>query len=224
MAMNVKGRIGIVKWMATTKDDGKWDRREVDMATLAAKRKRGEGYTKSGATALSGIYNDPAAKFTRGAKEHLFTVLTEELGVDPAKLTGADKTKGLKDFEKLTRAGRLAFLTGNADVKSEHLGDIYDVRQVAVRDRMMGKWDATFEFADNRLRENWAEYFDPDLTDYSFEAGLEDDHAGMWIDTLKKGDETFGYAITHTYNQGEEGFSHYFDHRGQYLGERDAGV
>lgn len=224
MSLNVKGRIGIVKWMATTKDDGKWDRREVDMATLAAKAKRGDRFTKSGAQALAAIYNDPASKFVGGAKEHLFTVLTEEMGIDPAKLTGADKTKDLEAYEKLTRAGKLAFLTGDHGVEADHVGDLFDVRIDRVRDRMSGKWDETFEFADNRFRENWAEYFDADLEGYSFEAALEDDHAGLWIDALKKGDETYGYAITHTYNQGEQGFSHYFDHHGHYLGERDAGV
>lgn len=137
MGLNVKARIGIVGWMATTKDDGKWDRREVDMAALAAQRKDGKGPTKTGAKALAGIYNDPAAKFARGAKEHLFEVLTEEMGVDPAKLTGADKTQDMRGYERLPRAGKLAFLTGGAHgVEAEHLGDIFHVEKDVVRDRM----------------------------------------------------------------------------------------
>lgn len=224
MGLNVKGRIGIVQWMATTKDDGKWDRREVDMAALAAQRKDGKGVTKTGAKALAGIYNDPAAKFTKGAKEHLFEVLTEEMGIDPAKLTGADKTEDLKGYERLPRRGKLAFLTGNEGVESRYLGDLYAVEADVVRERMSGKWDETYAFADNRFREIYAENVDPNLEGYSFEGGLEDDYASLGVEVLKKGDEIFGYAITHTYNQGEQGFSHYFDHHGMYLGERDAGV
>lgn len=217
--LSVKGRMNIVSWMATNQDDGAWDGRELQMLKLAAQRRNGSSFTKSGVGYMTGLYNDPAAKFVGDAKDKLHDILVGEMGVDPAKLTGADKTQTLRDFEKLGRQGKLAFLTTDRDLRPTEIG-LWDIPSQVVRDRVGAAESDVHDWATARYQEIWD---DLGWEDFSLEGAIEDDHGGFNLERLEKDGETYGFAITHTYNQGEQGFTRYLDHQGRQLGERDVG-
>lgn len=226
MSLHVKARMNIVRWMATDKDDGAWDSRELEMARLGALRKGSDDtYTKTGVRFLVGEFNDPKAKFIGDAKDELFRMLTEEMGVDPAKLTGADKTQSLRDFEKLGHRGRFEFL------KRAYAGeDGFETRRDnfieadVVRDRVSVKTAEMDERADEFYRGFYLDNIDPDIAGYSLGGALEDDYGSLGMETIEKNGEVFGYAYTWSHHQGEMADTMLFDNRGRFLGEIDTGV
>ncbi len=223
MGLSINSRMNIVKWMATAKDDGKWDAREIRMLAEAAKYRHKDGYSKMGIRFATRLFNNEKTEYVHDAdKQSLYQLLIDEMGIDPVKLTGADKAQDLQDFEALSTEGRFEFLKA-ASGNGFRLDEIstYEITSSVVRAVLNSKESDIYDWADTHYRERWD---DLGWDDYTLEGALEDDYAGIGLEKVVKDGETYGYVLTWSYNQGEMGTAHYFDHQGNELGEADAGV
>lgn len=223
MGLSINSRMNIVKWMATAKDDGKWDAREIRMLAEAAKYRRKDGFSKTGTRYLTRLFNNEQTEYVHDAdKQSLYHLLIDELRVNPVKLTGADKAKDLRDFETLSTEGRFEFLKAASGHGFTLDGTAtYEIESSVVRAAISSKESDIYDWADGYYRERWD---DLGWDDFTLEGALEDDYAGMNLEKVVKDGETYGFVLTWTYNQGEMGTAYYFDHQGNELGEIDAGV
>ncbi len=214
--------MNVISWMATKRGDGRWNSKELRILKEAARAARGDTFTKTGVREMAALYTNPAARFVGRAKDDLFNILVNEMGVDPAMLTGADKTDSFRDFEGLSRRGKEAFLVEAYSSPDFEIGSLEadHVHPAPVRARIEKKI--------KQANEQFAAWYQ-DITgiseaDYNHAGALEDDYAGQSLETIQKNGELYGFVFTFTHSQGEMGDAFFMDHHGRVVGERDAGI